>query len=79
MAFAATQTGQTVMGNMRMVYGTYTQAGTDEGGDIIHGLTQLKVFNATAAATTTACATDKKVAITTAQGPETGFWFALGY
>lgn len=81
MAFVVTQTGQTVMGNMRMIHGTYTQDNGDTGGDITHGLAQLKAFTATAATKTVACATTKKVTITTADPGEevTGYWMAMGY
>ena len=79
MAFAATQTGQSVFGNLKVHYGTYTQAGGDDGGDIQTGLGQVDSFQATAA---TKQVTDKgKVTITTADPGEevTGYWMAYGY
>lgn len=79
MAFAATQTGESVFGNLRVMYGTYTQANGDTGGDIQTGLGQVVSFQATAA---TKQVTDKgKVTITTADpaGDVTGYWMAYGY
>lgn len=34
MAFSASKTGSTIVGNKRMVWGTYTNASGDTGGDI---------------------------------------------
>lgn len=44
MAFAYSITGQTVFGNKRIVYGTYTNAGGDTGGDIATGLTNCEAI-----------------------------------
>ena len=79
MAFAATQTGESVFGNLRVMYGTYTQGNTDTGGDIQTGLGQVMFATATAA---TKQVTDKgKVTITTADptADVTGYWMAMGY
>lgn len=81
MAFGYEKTGENIVGNLRMIYGTYTQGETDDGGEITHGLAQLKAFTATAATKTVACATTKKVTITTADPGEnvTGYWMAMGW
>lgn len=41
MAFANTISGTTVFGNMRVVWGTFTNGATDEGGDITTGLSYI--------------------------------------
>jgi hypothetical protein len=45
MAFASTVTDQTVVGNIRMVYGTFTNGETDSGGDITPGLDNVRGFS----------------------------------
>lgn len=44
MAFAYAVSGQTVIGNKRMVWGTYTNGGSDTGGDIVTGLSTVETF-----------------------------------
>ena len=79
MAFTYT-VNNTVMGNKRVAFGTYTQADGDTGGDIVTGLGDISYFNAflaTAVDTDTAAGT---ATITTADPGDdiTGFWMAIG-
>ena len=41
MAFDYAVTGSTIMGNMRMAWGTFTNTDTDEGGDITTGFSYI--------------------------------------
>jgi hypothetical protein len=78
MAFAATQTGQTVMGNMRMVYGTFTN--DDTSGEVNTGMKQVHHFTCTGATITGEKSGYPGVMeVTIAAGSTGGFWFALGY
>lgn len=80
MAFTATTTASTVMGNKRVEFGTYSQGDGDTGGDIVTGLGSISYFQAflaTAVDTDTAAGT---ATITTADPGDdiTGFWIAIG-
>lgn len=79
MAFSSTITQQTVMGNMFVNMGTYTQGNGDTGGDIDTGLDQVLNFNATGSTNDVNSA--GTVTITTADpgGDQTGYWMAIGY
>jgi hypothetical protein len=79
MAFAATQTGMSIFGNLKVHYGTYTQENGDTGGDIATGLTDVASFFATAAATVSD--SHGTVTITTADpgADASGYWMAYGY
>ena len=44
MAFAYAITGQTIFGNKRIVYGTFTNGGAGTGGDIATGLTSCEAI-----------------------------------
>ena len=41
MAFSSSVTGTSVFGNMRVVWGSFTNGATDEGGDITTGLSYI--------------------------------------
>lgn len=79
MAFVATLTTQTVVGNKKLNMGTYTQGNGDTGGAIVTGLKTLEFFSATGATKTVNAS--GTVTITTADplGDVSGFWQAIGY
>jgi hypothetical protein len=47
MAFSSALTSVTVMGNKRVIYGTYTNASGDTGGAIVTGLLHVDNFEST--------------------------------
>ena len=78
MAFVATQTGQTVMGNMRMVYGTFTNDTTS--GEVTTGLSQVHHFTCAGATITGEKSGYPGVMqVTIANTSTGGYWMAMGY
>lgn len=87
MAFTYTISRRTITGNVRTVYGTYTNAGGDTGGDIPTGLSRVETFQITqtgAAVTTGAPVVNETfplssgdVTIVTDAGAD-GTWLAIG-
>ena len=47
MAFVSTLIGETVMGNKRVRYGTFTNAGGDTGGEVVTGLAHIESIQLT--------------------------------
>lgn len=88
MAFASTITHQSVMGDKRVHYGTYTNGSGDTGGDVNTGLTVCEVMVLQpkgAAAIATASTVNETlpvagsaVTIVTSDN-EDGQWTAIGY
>lgn len=87
MAFASAKLGENVVGNQRMVWGTYTNAGGDTGGDINTGLHSVHNMilqprgtavnaNAPVINETLPCA-GSAVTIVTDDGAD-GYWTAFG-
>jgi len=80
MAFAATKQGETVMGNMRVMYGTFTQDGDTGGAISIGGLRAVHYFEATGATAITVDTSAGTATITTEAGkPDAGYWLAIGW
>lgn len=79
MAFAASKSGESVFGNKRVTYGTFTQGDGDTGGAVDTGLSTVDFFQASYM--TDASNDDGTVTITTADpgDDQSGFWFAFGY
>ena len=87
MAFVSTKQGETVFGNKRVVYGKYTNAGGDTGGNISTGLNYVEHVQLTqtgAAVTTGAPVVNETlplasgaVTIVTDDGAD-GLWIAFG-
>lgn len=81
MALVSTRTGESVFGNLRAAFGTFTQAQNDVGGDIDTGLSTVLYFEATGSThqtITNGLATIANDAVQNAAGME-GHWMALGY
>jgi hypothetical protein len=86
-AFTSTITSQTVFGNKRIVYGTYTSSAGATGGDVSTGLNQVEVFmlipNAAAVATNASVVNETfplasgDVTIVS-DADQVGYWFAIG-
>jgi hypothetical protein len=83
-AFAATKVGDSVHGNDRVTFGTFTNDVADTGGVIDTGLATVEYFNANASSAVepvqvndTFPATDGNVTIVTAADVD-GFWQAYG-
>jgi hypothetical protein len=86
MAFTFTKTNETVEGNMRFTYGTFTSAGGSTGGDIYTGLQKVDgmILQQNAAAVVasqpalneTFPKADPVTIVTIANG--TGYWAAWG-
>ena len=79
MSFAATRTGENVSGNLRCMYGTYTQGDNDTGGDITTGLSDIKTFQATAALKVTISGGVATIVTPNPEEDVTGYWRAEGY
>ena len=87
MTFSSTILRQTIFGDMKIAMGTYTQADTETGGDIVTGLQVVKGFflcntsgGLTASPATvneTLPCTGTVTIVTEAHG--TGIWIAIGY
>lgn len=79
MAFSYSVSGESVFGNKRVKYGTYTQGNGDTGGAIVTGLSEVDNFDATAALTVSN--SSGTVTITTADptATVTGYWKAFGF
>jgi hypothetical protein len=88
MAFASAITGQTYFGNKKIVFGTYTNAGGDTGGDIVTGLINCEglflqpkgaavIANAAVVNETFPVAGGSITIVNTAD--EDGTWMAIGY
>ena len=83
MAFASTITGSTVMGNVRFVYGTFTNAAADNGGDIETGGGTVLGFGTVPTSDVDAAppkysASSGTVTLVTGYGVD-GNWFAFLY
>lgn len=86
MAFTFTRTNDTVEGNLRFSYGTYTSAGGSTGGDIRTGLSKIDglilqqngaaVVASQAVVNETFPMADPVTIVTAANG--TGYWMAWG-
>ena len=86
MAFAFTRTNDTVEGNLRFSYGTYTNTGGSTGGDIYTGLQKADglvlqqngaaVVASQAVVNETFPKADPVTIVTVANG--TGYWMAWG-
>lgn len=78
MAFASSITKQTVEGDGKINYGTFTQASGDTGGAITTGFTTIEYFDANYS--TDNSDSSGTVTITTADpgGAQTGYWTARG-
>ncbi len=87
MAFAFTKDGENVLGDLRSMYGTFTNGGGDTGGDIRTGLQQVQgmvlqhkgssvVGDQPVINETFPC--HDPVTIVTTDG-EDGYWMAFGY
>lgn len=79
MAFASTIREETVMGNLRVQMGTYSQASGDTGGAIKTGLTDVYHFQATGATKATNAAGTVTIVTADPAADVTGFWLAMGY
>lgn len=87
MAFSATKVGETVFGNLRVTYGTYT-GGSSTGGDINTGLHQCVHMQLTAGGSSivadaptvneTFPVAGSAVTIIVTNNTD-GFWMAFGY
>jgi hypothetical protein len=75
MAFVATQTIDTIMGNQRVTAGTYINDATS--GTLVTGLRSIKYVEVTGA-TRLAVNADGTVAVTIPSSGTTGFWKAFG-
>ena len=79
MSFSASKTGENVVGNMRCIYGTYSQGNTDTGGEIDTGLSDIKNFFATAASKHTVSGGVVTIVTPDPTADIVGFWRAEGY
>lgn len=78
MAFAATKTGESVFGNLRAIYGTYTN--DDTSGEVSTGLAKVKFFQCTGATISgEKSGYPGTVELTIAAESTGGFWLALGW
>jgi len=82
MAFAYAVKKQTVMGDQRVVMGTYTNTNSSTGGAIVTGLNEIFYFNTdyetTQATTVNKVAVSKGTATITTVADEDGKWIAIG-
>lgn len=74
---------QTVVGDLRFVWGTFTNGVADTGGDIVTGLRKCQVYGATVTTAANAfilveSATAGTLTITTTANDD-GIWWAMGY
>jgi len=77
-----TITKNTVVGDLRFVFGTYTNAGGSEGGAIVTGLNEIFYFNSSCGATQSGTVnlstiSGGTVTMTVVDG-EDGLWMAIG-
>ena len=79
MAFAATITEKTIMGNKRVYMGQYTQASGDTGGAITTGLKRIEYFDATGATKVTNASGVVTIVTADPGAAQTGYWMAIGY
>ncbi|TVM31163.1 hypothetical protein [Oceanidesulfovibrio marinus] len=79
MAFASKKIKETIMGDMRVHMGSFTQGNGDTGGAIDTGLSEVNHFHAIAALNV--AKNGGTVTITTADPTEAqaGDWLAMGY
>ena len=81
-AFAYAKTKETTIGDVRAVYGTYTNSDDGTGGAIVTGLSELFYFNtdcqASQAGTVNLVAISAGTATITTVANETGLWEAIG-
>ena len=79
MSFTSALTRNTVIGNIRMHYGTFGQAATDTGGTIQTGLTSVENFQTTCAITSSTISGGAVTMVTPQPGAtQNGYWMALG-
>lgn len=88
MAFAYTKTQETVFGNKKVIWGTFTNGGSDTGGDIETGLTNCDglIIQQTGSAVTTGAPVVNETfpvaggSITVVTDADAdGVWYAWGY
>ncbi len=87
MAFTSAVLGNTVFGNKRVKWGTFTTSGTEEGGDIATGLTRVDMMllqhSGASVATDAPAVTETfplsggDVTIVTTKSAD-GYWLAIG-
>ncbi len=75
MSFAYEKTGETVVGNLRMTYGTFSGAAA-AGSDIKTGLTNVKIFDITGA---DAVSVTGGTATVSSGSVDAGYWWAMGW
>ena len=79
MAFAYVVSGQTIVGNKRMVYGTYSNVGSGTGGAITTGLSALQGIMVTVGTATAPIATKSGGTLTiTVANTDSGTWAVIG-
>lgn len=82
MAFSKTISGRTVFGNMRVVWGTYTNTDTDSGGAIDTGLDAIFGFSTVptghVSITPPKYSASAGVVTLVCQNGDDGKWFAFG-
>lgn len=82
MAFAYAIKKDSVFGDLRVVMGTYTNGGSDTGGDISTGLNEVFYFNTdyetSQATTVNLVAISAGVVTITTVADEDGKWIAIG-
>ena len=78
MAWAASTTERTIMGNKKVIIGTFSQASGDTGGTVATGLRVVDYF--TCGVETNLSESSGTVTVTTANpgAAQAGYWIAIG-